>query len=395
MYITEMAGHATAVLTQMHADKKRPVAYYSAYLDAVARGCPSCVRAVLAVQALLDKSSDVVLDHTMVIYTPHDIHGILTQVSRRHLSLARQIKMELAVHSSFNVSFQRCTTLNPATLLPLGDTDSNGGVSTGDQLFANSLTDEEEAFDAEHQHDCAALMEQETAGFAHVTDKALLNPHLEMFVDGSRYLNDEGRFVTGFEVVTLNEMLVQKPLPPYMSAQEAELRALTEACMIEKGTTANIYTDSRYAFGTAHDYGPIWRSRSFLTAQGKPIKNGVSVSRLMQAIMLSEQVAIIKVKAHTQWQSPESKGNDRVNKKKVHTVVAKAGVDWDPNKCECEIHIIVTVCWDITMYKFIYMSWTNRISLWVLFCGKIYVNVYCMTILITETCYYKSRNGIW
>ncbi|KAG9461833.1 hypothetical protein GDO78_015624 [Eleutherodactylus coqui] len=70
----------------------------------------------------------------------------------------------------------------------------------------------------------------ETAGFAHVTDKPLLNPHLEMFVDGFRYLNDEGRFVTGFEVVTLNEMLVQKPLPPYMSAQEADLRALTEAC---------------------------------------------------------------------------------------------------------------------------------------------------------------------
>ncbi|XP_066444777.1 ribonuclease H-like [Eleutherodactylus coqui] len=176
-------------------------------------------------------------------------------------------------------------------------------------------------------------MAQETAGFVHVTDKPLQNPQFELFVDGSRYMNDEERFVTGFEVVTLNEILIQKPLPPHMSAQEAELRALTEACTIAKGTTANIYTDSRYAFGIAHDYGPIWRSRSFLRAQGKPIKNSVAVGRLMQAIMLPEQVAIIKVKAHTQGLSLEAKGNDQADR----AAKAAALLDWtqDPEGPMC------------------------------------------------------------
>lgn len=38
------------------------------------------------------------------------------------------------------------------------------------------------------------------------------------------------------------------------SAQQAELYALTRACLIHKGKNVNIYTDSRYTFGVAHDY---------------------------------------------------------------------------------------------------------------------------------------------
>jgi ribonuclease HI len=56
-----------------------------------------------------------------------------------------------------------------------------------------------------------------------------------------------------------------------MSAQKAELIALT-LWMVE-GRPINIYTDSRYAFATAHIHGAIYKQRGMLTSAGKDIKN--------------------------------------------------------------------------------------------------------------------------
>ncbi|XP_073398732.1 uncharacterized protein [Dendrobates tinctorius] len=47
--------------------------------------------------------------------------------------------------------------------------------------------------------------------------------------DGPRYHQD-GRFYTGYAVVSSHEVIRAEPLSPHMSAQEAELKALTEAC---------------------------------------------------------------------------------------------------------------------------------------------------------------------
>ncbi|KAM3929199.1 uncharacterized protein RB166_006996 [Leptodactylus fuscus] len=161
-------------------------------------------------------------------------------------------------------------------------------------------------------HDCLALMAQETVGFSHVTDHPLANPEFELFVDGSRY-GIEGKFYTGYAVVTEHDVVRAEPLPPHMSAQEAELRALAEACKIAEGKSANIYTDSRYAFGIAHDYGPIWKARSFLTSGGKPIKNSESVKYLMDCLLLPEQVAVVKVKSHSKADTSTRRGNDRAD----------------------------------------------------------------------------------
>ncbi|XP_040264264.1 uncharacterized protein LOC120979527 isoform X2 [Bufo bufo] len=99
-----------------------------------------------------------------------------------------------------------------------------------------------------------------------------------------------------------------------MSAQEAELKAHAEACKLALGKKANIYMDSRYAFGIVHDYGPIWRARDFLTSAGQPIKNKDSVFELMNSLLLPEEVAIIKVKAHTKHLTTEARGNDWADK---------------------------------------------------------------------------------
>lgn len=83
-----------------------------------------------------------------------------------------------------------------------------------------------------------------------------------------------------------------------MSAQVAELQALTTACKLAEGKRANIHTDSRYAFSVAHDFGVIWKDRGFLTAAGTPVKHSSAIKDLMDALLLPTQVTILKVK-HT------------------------------------------------------------------------------------------------
>ncbi|XP_040260788.1 uncharacterized protein LOC120977088 [Bufo bufo] len=94
-------------------------------------------------------------------------------------------------------------------------------------------------------YDCIQLMQQETSGFSH--KKPLDNPDFECFVDGSRNMGEDGQFHTGYAVVTQHEVAIAEPLPPHMSAQEAELKALTEACKLAQGKKVNVYTDSRLA----------------------------------------------------------------------------------------------------------------------------------------------------
>lgn len=53
-------------------------------------------------------------------------------------------------------------------------------------------------------------------------------------------------------------------MPQATSPQQAELYALIQAYNLVKGKTANIYTDSRYIFGIALDFGMFWKQDSGL-----------------------------------------------------------------------------------------------------------------------------------
>jgi ribonuclease HI len=47
------------------------------------------------------------------------------------------------------------------------------------------------------------------------------------------------------------------------------LIALAEALEQAEGKRVIVYTDSRYAFGTIHVHGAIYRERGFITVEGK------------------------------------------------------------------------------------------------------------------------------
>ncbi|CAN2390547.1 genomic stop codons, partial [Pristimantis euphronides] len=289
LYCYEVAGHAKGVLTQKHGEKPHPVGYYSAQLDAVMRGASSCIRAVAACAILKDKVADIVLDHNLVIQVPHGVQELLAPATTKHLSIARLTKYEVALLTSPNVIVKRCTTLNPATLLPDSDIQSITG-----------------------EHDCVSLMKMESKILDNVIETPISDPDAEYYVDGSRFYQDDKPY-TGYAVVGPFGTLKSEALPAGMSAQEAELVALTEACVMAKDLAVNIYTDSRYAFGVARDYGPIWQSRNFVGASGKPIKNARLVAQLFEALKLPKQVAVVKVKAHTKDQSKEAEGNRRAD----------------------------------------------------------------------------------
>ena len=95
---------------------------------------------------------------------------------------------------------------------------------------------------------------------------------MEIFTDGSSFVQD-GKHKAGYAVVTAEQVLEAKSLPQQISAQLAELVALTRALELSNRQRVNIYTDSKCAYLTLHAHAAIWKERQFKTATGEPIKH--------------------------------------------------------------------------------------------------------------------------
>lgn len=89
------------------------------------------------------------------------------------------------------------------------------------------------------------------------------------------------------------ETVCAEPLAAGTSAQRAELIALTKVLTMQAGKRINVYTDSRYAFATAHIHGAVYRERGLLTAEGKTIKNKAEILELLRALWLPKALDII------------------------------------------------------------------------------------------------------
>lgn len=61
-------------------------------------------------------------------------------------------------------------------------------------------------------------------------------------------------YQAGYTIISPVSTLEYGLLPNISSAQKAELIALTRACQLAKGKSANIYTYISYAFGVALDF---------------------------------------------------------------------------------------------------------------------------------------------
>ncbi|XP_060771045.1 uncharacterized protein LOC132881955 isoform X2 [Neoarius graeffei] len=247
LYVCNQQGTASGVLAQERGGGMRPCAFLSKTLDSVAQGLPACLRAVAACAVMVTDAERLVLSHPLVLHTSHDVVHVLKNLSTQHLSAQRRSGYESILLATENL-----------TVKPSSSFDS---LAHALQRLLNSQDDSLPS----ETHDCISSILFETSIRPDLRSTPLLSGD-SLFVDGSCSRPSDGVFVCGYSVCRLPDETVEAFSLPFSSAQAAELYALTRACVIAQDTDVTIYTDSRYAFGVAHDFGRIWASRGFTTA---------------------------------------------------------------------------------------------------------------------------------
>ena len=106
-------------------------------------------------------------------------------------------------------------------------------------------------------HDCQQILAEMHGTRADLTDQPLKDADLTWYTDGSSYLLNGERWA-GAAVTTETQVVWASALPGGTSAQRTELIALTQALQPAAGKKLNAYTDSHYAFATAHIHGEIY-----------------------------------------------------------------------------------------------------------------------------------------
>ncbi|XP_032645002.2 uncharacterized protein LOC116829964 [Chelonoidis abingdonii] len=221
---------------------------------------------------------------------------------------ARVARYQAKLLENPEVTLQACPSLNPAILLP----ETEG-----------------------QEHDCLEVIDAQYSRRQDLKDQPLPYADYEWYTDGSSAVENGLRRV-GYAVVSLHETVEAKSLPPGTSAQLAELVALTCVLELSKGKTVNIFTDSKYAFGVLHAHAGLWKQRGLLTAQGSPVKHGLQILRLLEAVQLPSEAAVMHCRAHQKENHSINQGNARADRE------AKRAATLEPRLAESvHLHILI------------------------------------------------------
>ncbi|KAL0170668.1 hypothetical protein M9458_035264, partial [Cirrhinus mrigala] len=207
LHVRETEGVAMGVLLQQHGSTYRPVAYLSKKLDNVAAGLPACLRAVSVAAIVVQMAEKIVLSHPMIVYTSHQVGGILHNMQTQHMTAQRRSGYEAILLATKNLTIQPTSSINPALLGVLG--------------MADMIDDNE-------SHDCIIELTSSCSSRADLLDSPLDGGE-HIYVDGSCSKPFDGVYLCGYAVVSETGETIEAYALDYNSAQAAELVALIRA----------------------------------------------------------------------------------------------------------------------------------------------------------------------
>jgi hypothetical protein len=188
LYVYEKGGLVLGIVTQLQGITPQPVGYLTKALDQVSQGWPGCLRAMAAVSLVVPEAQKLILKHPLMVYTPHDLGGILNSKGELSLSDSHLHKYEAQLLRGTEIILRTCQSLSPASLLPEGNPE----------------------------HSCEEVLMENYAARPDLTDQPLQNPDLELYTDGNSFVKNGVKHV-GFAVVTKFGILKSGPLPPNTS----------------------------------------------------------------------------------------------------------------------------------------------------------------------------------
>ncbi|XP_057898237.1 uncharacterized protein LOC131094601 [Melospiza georgiana] len=287
LFSHERQGMALGVLAQQLGPHKRAVAYFSKRLDEVSKGWPGCLRAVAAVIINIEEARKLTLGQKVTVLVSHTVSAVLEQKGNHWLSPSRFLKYQAILAESDDVTIQVTNIVNPASFLE--------GRAPAEPI----------------EHDCLETIEAVYSSRPDLKEEPFEDAD-NWFSDGSSFVK-QGVRMAGYAVTTTERVIESNPLPAGTSAQKAELIALTRALELAKDMQINIWTDSKYAFSVVHAHGAIWKERGLLTTQGKTVKHAEEVLRLLEAVQLPTQVAIMHCKGHLKGNTIPEIGNRKAD----------------------------------------------------------------------------------
>ena len=192
-----------------------------------------CLRVIGAVALLAPEALKIINGQNLTVLTSHDVSGILNSKVNIWMTDSRLLKYWSLLLEGPVTTVKVCGNLNPATFLPEKENETP-------------------------DHDCSQFLTLNSAAREDLMDTPLDNPGMEIFTDGSSFVQD-GKHNADYTVVTVKQVLEARSLPQGTSAQLLELVALTRALELSIGQWVNNYTDSKYAYLTLHAHAAIWK----------------------------------------------------------------------------------------------------------------------------------------